>query len=120
MRSRPVPRNFISGELAPWLDGIMNDLTRQGARTLENVLVKKRGAVTQRPGTYFVAETKDSTKASVLVPVTIDDDNSYVLEIGDAYIRFFKNHQRITYSGTTTIYEVTSPWSAGDLSTLCG
>jgi hypothetical protein len=118
MRTRPAPRTFRSGELAPWLDGITNELTQAGCRTLENFIVRKQGQITRRPGTFFVNEVKDSADATVLVPVTIDDDNSYVLELGDEYIRFYKNHARITYTGTTTIYEVTSPWSTGDVSDL--
>lgn len=118
MRARPAPRTFRSGELAPWLDGLSNEITQQGCRTLENFIVRKQGQAMRRPGTHFVNEVKDSADTTVLVPVTIDDDNSYVLELGDAYIRFYKNHARVTYSSTTTIYEVTSPWSTGDVSNL--
>ena len=89
MRTRPLPRNFSSGELAPWVDGITNELTQKGCRTLENFIVRKQGQATRRPGTFFVAEVKDSADTTILVPVVIDDTNRYVLEIGDAYIRFY-------------------------------
>lgn len=118
MRTRPVPRNFKAGELAPWMDGVTNELTQQGCRTAENVIVRKNGQATQRPGTFFTKETKTSASSSVLAPVTIDDNNTYVLEIGDGYIRFYQNHAQVTYA-TGTAYEVTSPWSAADVRRLC-
>lgn len=120
MRSRPMPRNFIAGELAPWLDGISNQMTQQGCRTLENWIVRKQGQATRRPGTFYAGEVKDSADSTILVPVTIDDDNRYVLEIGDAYIRFWDQatHALITHPSTTTIYEVTSPWSTAEIANL--
>lgn len=116
MRTRPSPRSFGGGELAPWLDGITSEVTAKGCRTLENFIVMKQGPITRRPGTFYCAETKDSTKASVLIPVTIDDDNSYVIEAGDAYLRFYKNHAQVSLAAAA--YEVTSPWSAGDVTDL--
>lgn len=115
MRTRLPPRTFRAGELAPWLDGLSNEVTQQGCRTLENFLVRKNGQASQRPGSYYVADTKSDGEA-VLVPVTIDDDNSYVLEIGDGYTRFFNDHAPVLSGGTA--YEITSPWSAADLSSL--
>jgi len=113
MRTRPLPRNFSSGEMAPWVDGITNELTQKGCRTIENYIVKKQGQATRRPGTFFVAEVKDSSKATALVPVVIDDTNRYVLEIGDAYVRVF---DQSTHAYLST--EITSPWSTGDVSSL--
>ena len=116
MRTRPSPRSFGGGELAPWLDGITSEVTAKGCRTLENFIVMKQGPITRRPGTFYCAATKDSSKASVLIPVTIDDDNSYVIEAGDAYLRFYKNHAQVSLAAAA--YEVTSPWSAGDVTDL--
>jgi hypothetical protein len=121
MRTRPLPRSFGSGELAPWLDGMQlatnQQLTKEGCRTLENFIVRKQGSAVRRPGTFFVDEVKDSTKKTLLVPVSVDDDNHYVLEIGDAYIRFYKNHARIL-TASSAIYEIVAPWSTADLSDL--
>lgn len=116
MRTRPSPRNFKAGELAPWLDGLANELTGQGCRTLENFIVKKQGAATQRPGTFYAGEVKDSANKTILIPVVIDDDNRYILELGDAYIRFWN---QATHAVLGAPYEVTSPWSSGDLADLC-
>ncbi len=113
MRSRPLPRTFSSGELAPWVDGITNELTQKGCRTLENFIVKKQGQATRRPGTYFVKEVKTSANLTMLVPVVIDDSNRFILEVGDAYIRVY-NQTTHAYNST----EIVSPWSTAELATL--
>ena len=120
MRTRPVPRNFASGELAPWLDGLSNELTQAGCRTCQNFLIRKQGAAVRRPGTFYAGTVKTAANATILVPVEIDTDNIYVLEIGDAYIRYWvqSTHTRVTHPATTTIYETVSPWSTGELSDL--
>ena len=116
MRTRPVPRTFVGGELAPWLDGITNEVTAQGARTLENWIVMKQGPITRRPGSFYVAECKYSNLEAILIPVTIDDDHSYVIELGDLYLRVYENHAQVQSGGAA--YEVVTPWSAGDVTDL--
>ena len=115
MRSRPPPRDFGSGELDPRLDGISNEVTARGAKTLENFIVRKTGSAIRRPGTRFVCEAKSSSVASILVPVEIDTTNSFILELGDAYMRFY---QQSTHAVIGAPYEVTTPWSTADLSEL--
>ena len=115
MRARPTPRDFGTGELAPQLDGITNEVTVRGLRTAENWIVRKTGSIVRRPGTFFVREVKDSNDSTILVPVEIDTTNSFVLELGDAYIRFY---QQSTHAVIGAPYEVTSPWSTGELSSL--
>src|SRR3990167_263356 len=115
MRSRPAPRDFGTGELAPQLDGIVNEITARGLLILENWIVRKTGAAIRRPGTFFAGEVKDSSDATILVPVEIDTTNSFVLELGDAYIRFW---QQSTHAVIGAPFEVTSPWSTWELSEL--
>ena len=60
--------NFTSGELSPRLLG-RPDIEQfgNGAQLLENFTVLPQGGITRRPGTYFVAETKDSTRRARLM-----------------------------------------------------
>jgi hypothetical protein len=117
MRARPAPRSFISGELAPWIDGIANDITLHGARTMENFIVKKQGQAVRRPGTFYLGEVKESSKFTLLIPIQVNDTYSYVVEMGDGYARFWgaTTHDYPTVEGPG---EVTSPFSTADLSTL--
>lgn len=83
--------NFSGGELAPELCG-RTDLPVFGraARTLLNFFVSQRGAAVSRPGTARVATTKAAT-AIRLVPFVYSDTQSYVLEIGNGYVRFHRD-----------------------------
>ncbi len=116
MRARPVPRNWVSGELAPWLDGIPGEVTGHGALTLENFVVKKQGAIQRRPGSFYVSEVKNTLSQTILIQCEIDSDNIYVLEMGNLYCRFYKNHIQVSLAASA--YEVTTPYSTGDLTDL--
>jgi hypothetical protein len=116
MRTRPTPRNWVSGELAPWLDGLSSDLTNTGARTLENFVVKKQGGIQRRPGSFYVSEVKASASETILIQCEIDSSNIYVLEMGNAYCRFYKNHAQIQSGGVA--YEIVTPYSTADLTDL--
>jgi len=116
MRARPVPRNWVSGELAPWLDGIPGEVTNRGALTLENFVVKKQGAIQRRPGSFYVSEVKNTLSQTILIQCEIDSDNIYVLEMGNLYCRFYKNHTQVSLAAAA--YEVTTPYSTGDLTDL--
>ena len=50
-------------------------------------LVMRHGGTTNRPGTSFVGEVKDSTKATRLIPFIFNDDQTHILEIGHEYAR---------------------------------
>jgi hypothetical protein len=63
---------------------------QQSCRTLENMFPTIQGPVVRRPGTYWVAETKDSLEAR-LVPFEISTDESYVLEFTNGKLRFYKD-----------------------------
>jgi hypothetical protein len=87
-----VQTNFTAGELSPLLDG-RTDLSRyfNGCRVLENMLVYPQGGAMRRPGSYYVAETKDSTEVSRVIPFEYSDLDAYVLEFGDETVRFYRD-----------------------------
>lgn len=84
--------NFSSGELAPSLWG-RTDLSRvaHGLRAMRNFFPTKQGAAVSRPGTQYLGEVKGSEGVSNvrLVPFIYSDEQSYVLEFGEGYIRFW-------------------------------
>ena len=69
-----------------------------GASNIENFVVLPHGPVTRRPGTYFVSEIKTSSAKTRLIPFTFSTEQTYVLELGNNYIRFFKDSGQITES----------------------
>lgn len=84
--------SFTGGEVSPSLYA-RTDLARYqtALRICENFLVMRQGGVMNRPGTRFVSEVKDSAHTVRLVPFIFSDDQTYILEFGDRYIRFYRD-----------------------------
>ena len=106
--------NFTGGELSPRLDG-RNDLAKysSGCSTLENLIVYPHGSAARRPGTNFVAEVKDSTKKTRLIPFEFSTTQTYMLEFGNQYIRFYKDNGQILSGGSA--YEISTPYLEAEL-----
>ena len=106
--------NFTGGELSPRLDG-RNDLAKYptGCKTLENMIVYPHGSAARRSGTQFVAEVKDSSKQTRLIPFEFSTTQTYMLEFGDQYIRFYKDNGQILSGGSA--YEISSPYLEAEL-----
>ena len=72
-----------------------------GATNIENFVVLPHGQITRRPGTYFVSEIKTSSANTRLIPFTFSTTQTYILELGNNYIRFFKDSGQIVESDVT-------------------
>ena len=94
--------NFTGGELSPRLDG-RNDLAKyaSGCKTLQNMIVYPHGSAARRPGTNFVAEVKTSSAFTRLIPFEFSTTQTYILEFGNEYIRFYKDGGAILESNKT-------------------
>ncbi len=88
----PFQKSFNAGELSPRMGGRL-DLAKfhDGCRTLENAICQLQGPATRRGAFRFVKEVKTSAKKTRILPFEVGTDAAYVLEVGDQYIRFFKN-----------------------------
>ena len=90
---------FTSGELDPSLHRRL-ELAKfdAGATKLENFFVHTHGGVSNRPGFEFVAEVKDSSAVTRLIPFEFNTEQTYVIEVGNLYMRFIKDGAQITES----------------------
>jgi hypothetical protein len=106
--------NFTGGELSPRLDG-RNDLAKYptGCKTLENMIIFPHGSAARRSGTQHVAEVKDSSKETRLIPFEFSTTQTYILEFGNQYIRFYKDNGQILSGGSA--YEISSPYLEAEL-----
>lgn len=119
--------NFSAGELSPFLWG-RTDLSKwaQGLRTCRNFFISKAGAAVSRPGTRYIGETKLGGTPVRLVPFVYSDEQTYVLEMGDGYIRFWSFGAAVLGAAAPTgdgtclgvEYEVATPYLATDLDRL--
>ena len=101
-RSSYAFTNFTAGELSPRMDG-RTDLEKYffGCKTLENMVVHPHGSASRRPGTRYVSEIKDSSAVTRLIPFEFSTTQTYMLEFGNLYIRFYKDNGIITETGKT-------------------
>jgi hypothetical protein len=106
--------NFTAGELSPRLDG-RNDLAKYsaGCATVENMVIYPHGAAARRPGTQYVASVKTQSAKTRLIPFEFSTEQTYVLEFGNQYIRFYRNNGQILSSGNP--YEISTPYLTTEL-----
>jgi len=69
-----LQHSFNAGEWTSLLDG-RSDLEKYygACRTLKNMICSRYGPAVRRPGLYFVAEVKDSTKKTRLLSIAPPD-----------------------------------------------
>jgi hypothetical protein len=97
-----VQRSFSGGEISPSLYARVDVAKYQnGLRTLRNYFVMRHGGAANRSGTKFIGEVKDSTKNVRLIPFVFNNDQTYVLEFGDLYMRVIKNGAQVVESPKT-------------------
>ncbi len=114
-RTRTIQNNFTSGELSPRMEGRSDFPKYQNAvKTMENLIPLKFGGAVRRPGTRFVAEAKDSTKKTRLIPFEFNDTQAYIVEVGNLYMRFYRNGGRIESPPLTPV-EIVTPYLEAEL-----
>lgn len=93
-------RSFASGEITPSLYARV-DISRYatGLKTLRNMIVMRHGGATNRPGTRFICEVRDSSKSVRLIPFIFNTAQTYVLEFGNQYMRVIKNGAQVLNTG---------------------
>jgi hypothetical protein len=106
--------NFTAGELSPRLDG-RNDLAKYsaGCATVENMVIYPHGAAARRPGTTFIAEVKSSAAKTRIIPFEFSTTQTYILELGNQYIRFYRDNGQILSGGSP--YEISTPYLTAEL-----
>lgn len=112
-----IQPSFASGELAPSLYARV-DLARYqtGLRLCRNFIVMPYGGIKNRPGTVFISPTKASGAAR-LIPFEFNDEQTYVLEFGNLYMRVYKDGG-IVESSPGVPYEVVTPFTEAQLFAL--
>ena len=124
-RFRIMQNNFTGGEQTPLLCAAVDlDKYRTSVEQQENFLNLAQGPATFRPGTRFIAATKDSTKNSRLLPFKFSETQALQMEFGDYYVRFYQNQAQVTDGNPVpgfpqgTPYEVNTPYSADEIDQL--
>jgi hypothetical protein len=86
--------NFNYGEISPRAMGRFDPdrpLWRSAVAEMTDMLGLQLGGATRCPGRYYVATTKTSSKFSRLIPFQYSREQTYLVEVGEEYMRFFAN-----------------------------
>lgn len=131
--STVIQRSFAAGEISPGLYARADQAKYAvGLRTCKNFQIMRNGAATNRAGFEYINEVKDSARFTRLIPFIYNDEQTYALEFGNAYMRIYRDGgvvvggtERVA-NGTfdsgiaswTTVGDVS--WDAGTQSMLLG
>lgn len=108
---------FNNGALTPYLVGHVDfPKYNNSVDTLNNMMVLKWGPVSKRPGIRFVNQTKTGTEDSRLIPFEFSTTQTYVIEFGDLYTRFFANQGFIeTVPASGVPFELVSQYTEAQI-----
>ena len=106
--------SFAGGEYAPALCSRV-DIARYniGAKRLRNFIVHPTGGISNRPGLRYTAESKTEGKKIILIPFKFSTTQTYMLELGEYYCRFYVDGGQIQSGGVP--YEIVTPYAEDDL-----
>lgn len=97
--------NFSQGEFTDWLLG-RGDIAQYGnsVRKAKNAVVRPQGGIMKRPGTVFVETIKDENDENTeLWEFLYSDTDAYILEVGNQYMRFYRNDAQIITPTSTQL-----------------
>lgn len=110
-----MQRSFAGGEIAPALYGRADQTKYQtGLKTCRNFVVLKHGGAGNRGGMPFVCRVKNGSLPTYLIKFVFNNEQSYIIEIGNLYMRFIRNGAQIVVSGVAA-YNGATAYVIGDL-----
>lgn len=130
----PLKQTKFNGEIDPNLWGdTSNPKYSISMRTCKNWIPSPQGAIVKRPGTRFIAITKnDAASPSRLIPFVFSDGQAFLLEFSNLILRFYQNGQYVGVGGLNTgaYYELVTTFTTemlpylkfaqvGDTITIC-
>jgi hypothetical protein len=104
-----IQTSLNAGELSPDLSGHV-DINRyaNGVKTMLNAVPQIAGGSKRRAGSRILASAKYGNRTTRLIPFVFNKDQAYVLELGDAYARFYTTAGQIVQSGSPV--EIAMPY----------
>ncbi len=103
-----IQPSFSRGELSPALFGRVDTAAYNvGLRTAFNMTIHDSGGASNRPGMEFVGPVKDHTKTVRLVPFKFKTTDTYILEMGDLYMRVIRDDSHVA-EAAKTITDITN------------
>lgn len=110
--------SFAGGEISPSLYARV-DSAAYGSwlKNARNFYVHPQGGASNRPGTAFMGAAKYAGKACRIMPFVLGENESYVLELGEKYMRIYTSAGRLLNTDGEP-YEIATPYGAHELAAL--
>ena len=114
-KATPLIVSFNGGEVSPKIDA-RSDLDKyySACRTLENALPLIEGGATRTPGEYYICGAKYNNKKCRMISFSFSAVQSYGLEIGDLYMRPYKNKGRIVIDQSMSDFNPANAFFIGE------
>ena len=119
-RASDTQHSFNAGELSTLMLG-RQDVAKYGNGLFVclNAVPLTQGGWTRRPGTAFLHQTKFQNRECRVLPFQYSVDQTYILEFGHQYIRFFTDHGILTQTaqnitGITNAAQAVVEYSGAD------
>lgn len=110
----PMLTSFNAGEFSDLMDASVDlDKHSWSVKTLKNMICLKQGPAIRRGPSVFVKEVKTSANRTHLLSFQFSNEDAYILEMGNLYMRVFKNYANVV-SGMSP-YELVTPYAQADL-----
>jgi hypothetical protein len=95
-KASPIQYAFNVGEISPLLYGrVDQEWYGSALAECQRYIPLIQGPITRCPGTYFVAEVKDSSAKTLVRRFEFSTTQAYILEFGNQYLRFYKDNAQI-------------------------
>lgn len=122
MKVDTIQTSFTGGEFGPPLWGRTDiEQYNNACAIVQNFLIRPFGSVISTPGTQYINACKTggvTTLSGVrTIPFVFSQTDSYIIELGVGYFRFYTNGAVVVSSGTTP-YEVSHNYQAADISSI--
>lgn len=119
----PAINSFNTGQISPFMEaradfgaqtGTFHSKYSSACRTLENMFALSQGPATRRPGTKYIATVKAGVPRLLSFDYATDD--TYIIETGNIYMRFYRNGGQILISDSDpNVYEIVTPFLEANL-----
>ncbi len=114
-KSKDIIVSFNSGELSPKMDARIDiEKYKSGCKQLQNAVVEIYGAAVKRPGFQYIQPAKYDDTPSRLVDFRYSATTSFMIEMGDNYVRFYSNGVQVAApSGIKTAWLTATGYTKG-------
>jgi hypothetical protein len=111
----PLQVNFNRGEITPLLHARVDlDDYKAGLAKMQNWVALRFGGMTRCPGTLLYGFAKNANKTARFLPFLFNRAQTYAIEAGDLYFRFWNVIGRVE-SPPGSAVEVVTPYVEADL-----